>query len=417
MTILRSYLDARSAQNPENPAVPLTSDTLIRVLGGQRTSAGVAVTEDTALNFSAAFRATALISGSVAGLPLHSHRKSDNARTSAPLLEDPHPDMTDFELWELETVHLLWWGNGYLRKYRNTLKQVVEMWPIHPARVTPKLDEPTESNPSGKTFEVRRKSGETKILTPAELLHIPGMGFDGVKGAGIITRARQSLGIALAAENYAGEFFGSGNMPAGTLTTEQEVKDDAALERLKKRFLTMINGPNDIAVLSHGLKFEPITISPRDAEFLASRKFSVTEMARWFGLPPWMLADVEKSTSWGTGIEQQGIAYVVYCLRPWLKRIERRVTRELLPRTQYAKFKVEGLLRGDTESRFEAYSKAIQGGWMNPNEVREKEDEPPYEGGDTFVRPVNMTPIIPDDEAPAELVEPPEELPEEDEDE
>lgn len=417
MTVIRSLIGSRSAQSPENPAVPLTSETLLRVLAGNPTFSGVTVSEETALNFSAAYRATALITGSVAGIPLHAHRKSSNELVSSALLEDPHPDLTDFELWELIMVHLLWNGNGYLRKYRNGLEQIAELWPIHPARVAPRVEEPTSDNPGGKRFEIRQKSGETKDLSPKEILHIPGMGFNGIQGLGIITLARQSLGTALASEQYAGSFFGSGAMMGGILETDKDIKDEAVADRLKKRFMDKVGGLNkahEVAVLSSGLKFHEITVKPRDAEFLASRKFSVTEMARWFGLPPWMLADVEKSTSWGSGIEQQGIAYVVYSLRPWLKRIERRVTRELLPRTQYAKFVVEGLLRGDTKSRYEAYSKGIQGGWINPNEVRDKEDLPPYEGGDTFVRPANMMPIVPDDEDPTSLGEPPDEPPEDD---
>jgi HK97 family phage portal protein len=149
---------------------------------------------------------------------------------------------------------------------------------------------------------------------------------------------------------------------------------------------------HDVAVLGAGVTFQPVSFPPEDVQFVESRKFQIDEIARIYGIPPHMLFQTDRSTSWGTGIEQQGLGFVVYTLRPWLTRFEQRISR-LLPNPQYVKFAVEGLLRGDTKGRYESYAIARNWGWMSVNEIRGHEDLPPIEGGDQYLSPLNMAPI------------------------
>lgn len=399
--VLRSWLESRSV---ESPARPLTDASLIEALGGMPTASGVTVNEKNAVKIGAVFRAVSLISGSVAGLPLHVHRYGSFEKIDNTLLTEPSPSYTDFEFWELVTLYLLLWGNSYSEKIYTPLGRLAALEPIAPWRVKVERTDRTEANPQGRLFWI---DGDKK-RTPNEIFHIPGMGYDGLVGLSVVQCAKQSLGVAMAAETSAAKLYANGSMMSGILTTDANL-DEPTAERLKQRWQKKVGGAgnaHEIAVLSNGAKFQPVSMNPDDAQFLESREFQVTDIARWFGLPPWMLADVAKSTSWGTGIEQQGIAYVVYTLRSWLKRIEKRVSKELLPRGQYSKFVVEGLLRGDTKSRYEAYAIGKQWGWLSTNKILEKEDEEPVEGGDVYLQPLNMVPMGTEpEEAPEEEVE------------
>ena len=391
MTMLRRLLERRAS--PENPRYPLTAPELLTwMMAGSQTDSGVLVTPERSVQITAVYRAVSLISGAAAALPLKVFRSGRREEVRVPLLERPHPDATDFELWEYVYVSLLLWGNAYLEKRRDGLGRVVELWPINPATVTVRRGALTEANPSGKEFVIG-----SQVLTPYEVLHIPGLSYNGLVGLSPIQVARQALGLAAAAEAFGAKLFGSGSLMSGVLQTDQKLTEEVA-QRVKADFAAKVGGglrnAHEVAVLDAGLKFQPISIPPEDAQFLQTRKFQVQEIARLYGVPPHLLMDLDGSTSWGTGIEQQTIGFVVYTLRPWLTRVERRVTAsDLIPARAYAEYVVEGLLRGDTATRYQAYATARQWGWMSINEIRARENLEPVEGGDQLISPLNMEPI------------------------
>jgi HK97 family phage portal protein len=378
----------------ESPLVPMTGANIVDLFmgGDHRSSAGVSVTEIKALGIPAVWRAVQLIASTTASLPFHPYRATDTGgrvlvRTgqAASLLDKPHPDMTPFELWEQTLCHVALWGNAYLRILRNQLNQIRELWLIHPSRV--RVGRSSETG--AKLYSI---DGSSDALTDREILHIPGFGYDGVCGVSPIRAARQGLGLALAAEEYGAKFFGSGSLATGILQTEQRLTQpqaDALHARWKAK-RAGLNSAHEVIVLDSGAKFEQLSIPPEDAQFLQTRSFQVAEIARMFGIPPHMLQDTDKSTSWGTGIEQQSIGFVVYTLRPWLSRVEQRVTQILRPEPVYARFSVEGLLRGDSKTRAEFYRRMWEIGVYSTNEIRALEDLPPVDGGDARHRPLNM---------------------------
>jgi len=380
----------------EDPAVPLTSPTLLELLGGAPTEAGVPVTPTGSLAMPAVWRCVALISSVSASLPLHTYRGRDRERTENRLLADPHPELTPYDLWRITYVHRCLWGNAYLQKVRHVGSgQVVELWPIRPERVRVGRVSPAEV-PGGKVFEVTDDEGRTHVLTSADVLHLPGLGYDGITGVSPIRAAQQGIGMGLAAEQAAARFFGSGNMLGGILQTEQRLTAEQA-EALKARWQAKVGGvghAHEIAVLDSGASFQPIGVPNRDAQFLESRQFQVIEIARMFGVPPFLLMETDKATSWGTGLEQQALGFVQFDLHPtWLRPTEQRVTKGLLPRGTYAEYAVEGLLRGDSRSRAEFYRAMRELGVYSANDIRRLENLPPIPGGDTYIQPLNMGPL------------------------
>jgi HK97 family phage portal protein len=389
------FLGSEKRSNPfENPGRPLSDPSLLSMLGGVPTASGTIVNEQTSLQTVAVFRAVSLLSGLVAGLPLKAYRYKDKSEVIPPALKESRYGLTRFETWETVMVHLLLWGNAYLRKERNGFGAITGLTPVFPGRVQVKMVMQDDGHPDGKIFEIRNPQGVPAPFTSFEILHIPGLGYDGIQGLSPISVARQSLGIYTAAEQTAARLFGNGTLMSGILSTDQSL-DQVQADALKQRWRDKMAGighSHDIAVLDSGTTFTPISIPPDDAQFLESRRWQTVEIARWFGIPPHLLGDVEKSTSWGTGIEQQNIGFVAYTLRPWLNRIEQRVTREVVePATQYAEFLIDGLLRGDTAERYAAYSTGIQWGFITRNEARVKENLVPLDGLDEPLTPLNMS--------------------------
>lgn len=377
----------------ENPAVPLTSSAILDFLGVSPTSSGVAVTEEKSLGMPAVWRAVNLIAGTAAALPLHAYRKTDDVRVpvskasmASRLLDDPHPDLTPFELWETVYGHLLLWGNAYLRILRNQLGEIAELWPIHPGRVKAGR----ESDTGRKVYQV---DGEQRPWYDEHILHIAGFGYDGVCGVSPIRAARQGLGLAMAAEEYGARLFGSGSLATGILQTEQRLEQgqaDALKRRWKDRAAGLSNA-HDVVVLDAGAKFQQLSIPPGDAQFIESRRFQIAEIARMFGIPPHMLMETDKSTSWGAGIEQQVLGFVKFSLHPsYLTRVEQRVTKILRPQAVYAKYSLEGLLRGDSSARAAFYTSMWNVGVLSTNDIRQLEELTPVAGGDVRYRPLNM---------------------------
>jgi HK97 family phage portal protein len=399
VTVFGRVLSARNA-SIESPTVPISAPTVLEYIGGGATGhAGVSVTETGALGLSAVYRAVGLNAGVAASLPLHVYRPGDEGRVkvtsgrAAELLDNPHPDLTPLELWEIVYAHLQLWGNAYLRVLRDELYRDRELWPVHPARVR-----------AGRTSETGTKvysiDGGKEVHTDETLLHIPGFGYDGITGVSPIRVAREGFGLAMAAEQFGARFFGSGSLATGVLQVEQRLKQEQA-DRLHREWKARHSGmqsAHDIVVLDSGATFNQLTIPPGDAQFIESRRFQTAEVCRMFGVPPFLMFETEKSTSWGTGLEQQALGWVVYDLRRWLMRIEARVTKRIRPQAVYARYAVEGLLRGDSAARSAFYTAMIQNGVLSINEVRELEERGPIEGGDIHYRPLNLGAIGEEDE-------------------
>lgn len=392
MTLLGAMLRA----NLEDPRVPLSAaDTG----WGSPTFAGVSVTEDRAYGLTAYFRGVALLSSTIAGLPLKVYKVGTRERvTRKTVLDNPNPAQTPFEFRQTLAANAVTWGTGYARKYRNRADEVSEVWSIHPSNVEMHKVRPSQANPEGRVFWVTDLDGTRRELTAWDVTAIPYLSPHGGAGLRPLQLARQVLGINVAAEETAAKFYGKGTMLSGILRTDKEL-DETQAGRLKRRWGNLVGGQQnvgEIAVLDSGASFTPVTIPPADAELLSSRKFGVAEVARLLGIPPHLLMDVEKSTSWGTGIEQQTIGLKVYTLEGWLKLIEQRVTREWLPGgwtagSWYAEHDTEGLLQADSVGKAALYHQAITDGWMNRNEVRARQNLEPVEGGDEFLVPSNMT--------------------------
>ena len=376
----------------ESPQVSISSAEVGLLFGGETVSAGVQVTEEKALGLPAVFRAVNVVAGTIASLPIHAFRDSTTgARTpvasshpAAKLLATPHPDMTQFELWETVLTHMILWGNAYLWLRRDALGRVVELWPIHPSRMR-----------AGRTSDLKKVyklDGGDVELDDTRILHLPAFGYDGVCGVSPVRLAREGLGLAMAAEQYGAKLFGSGSLATGILQTDQRLTPDQA-DALQVRWRAKrsgLNSAHETIVLDAGAKWTQLSIPPGDAQFLESRSFQVSEIARMFGVPPHMLMDTEKVTSWGTGIEQQSIGFVVYTLRTWIIRIEQRLSRILSPQPVYAHITVEGLLRGDSAQRAAFYKQMFDMGAYNTDEIRALEEMGPVPGGDVRYRPLNM---------------------------
>lgn len=375
-------------------------------MGG--TTSGKAVTERTAMQMTAVYACVRILSEAIAGLPLHLYRYKDDGgkekATDHPLYlllhDEPNPEMSSFIFRETLMTHLLLWGNAYAQIIRNGKGEVVALYPLMPNKMTVSRDENGQLYYSYQrsTDEVPKSKNSTVILMPYDVLHIPGLGFDGLVGYSPIAMAKNAIGLAIATEEYGSKFFANGAAPSGVLEHPGTIKDP---QKVRDSWMSQFGGSansNKIAVLEEGLKYTPISISPEQAQFLETRKFQINEIARIFRVPPHMVGDLEKSSF--SNIEQQSLEFVKYTLDPWVVRWEQSIQRLLLKpeekSTYFVKFNVEGLLRGDYQSRMNGYATARQNGWMSANDIRELENLdriPAEDGGDLYLINGNMLPL------------------------
>lgn len=371
-------------------------------------SAGKRVNERSAMQMTAVYSCVRILAEAVAGLPLHLYRyKEDGGKEKAidhPLYlllhDEPNPEMSSFVFRETLMTHLLLWGNAYAQIIRNGKGEVIALYPLMPDRMTVDRDrdgklyyEYTVSADDAPTVK-----GTVVRLKPSDVLHIPGLGFDGLVGYSPIAMAKNAIGMAIACEEYGAKFFANGAAPGGVLEHPGTIKDP---QRVRESWQSTFGGSgnsNKIAVLEEGMKYTPIGISPEQAQFLETRKFQINEIARIFRVPPHMVGDLEKSSF--SNIEQQSLEFVKYTLEPWLVRWEQSIQRTLFSpeekKRYFAKFNVEGLLRGDYASRMSGYATARQNGWMSANDIRELENMdriPAEEGGDLYLINGNMLPL------------------------
>ena len=371
-------------------------------------SAGKSVTERSAMQMTAEYCCVRILSEAVAGLPLHLYRYTeDGGKEKAvdhPLYlllhDEPNPEMSSFVFRETLMTHLLLWGNAYAQIIRNGKGEVVALYPLMPNKMTVDRDE------HGKLYysynrssdEAPTMEGSTVILRPEDVLHIPGLGFDGLVGYSPIAMAKNAIGLAIATEEYGAKFFANGAAPSGVLEHPGTIKDPSRVRESWQQTFGGSANSNKVAVLEEGMKYTPISISPEQAQFLETRKFQINEIARIFRVPPHMIGDLEKSSF--SNIEQQSLEFVKYTLDPWVVRWEQSMMRSLLTpeekKTYFLKFNVEGLLRGDYQSRMNGYAVARQNGWMSANDIRELENLdriPAEDGGDLYLINGNMLPL------------------------
>ena len=377
----------------ENPAVPLTDASLLAWLGGMPTDSGIPVTEISAMNFSAVYRCVSLISGLGGALPINVYEKGTKNSVEHALVDDPHPDMTPLEFWRLTYVHRTLWGNHYSQKIYKNSGELQYLIPIAPNRVLPVSGPPSRANPSGKVFKVTDNAGQTSIMTSKDIFHLPGLGFDGVCGVSPVKLGAQAIGLALGAERYAAKLFGSGNLTSGILQTDNKLTQPQA-EMLQDRWQQKMSGlgnAHKTAILDNGLKFQSLTMPNDDAQLLESRRFELTEIGRWYGVPPFLLFDHEKASTWGSGLEQQALGFVRYDLHPsWLAPTEQRITKELVnDQGLEASYDITEILRGDSIARAEFYRVMYEMGAYSANEIRNFEDLPPRPAGDDYMEPTS----------------------------
>ena len=381
-----------------------TSGSSYRFFFGGTTS-GKAVTERSAMQMTAVYSCVRILAEAIAGLPVHLYRVKDGSKEKASdhplyflLHDEPNPEMASFVFRETLMTHLLLWGNAYAQVIRNGRGEVVALYPLMPNRMSVDRDRNGQlfySYQSSRDDTPASKTGNV-ILHPRDVLHVPGLGFDGLVGYSPIAMAKNAIGMAIACEEYGATFFANGAAPGGVLEHPGVIKDP---ERVRQSWNATFGGSgnaNKIAVLEEGMKYTPISISPEQAQFLETRKFQIDEIARIFRVPPHMVGDLDKSSF--SNIEQQSLEFVKYTLDPWVSRWEQSMMRSLLTQEEkkeyFIKFNVDGLLRGDYQSRMNGYAVGRQNGWMSANDIRELENLdriPEEDGGDLYLVNGNMT--------------------------
>lgn len=415
MGFVTQLLERRSI---ERPAVPLTSQTLIGVLTGAPTAAGRVVSPEGALRVIVVYACVRILAETIASLPFPVYKRLPEGGKvrdfDHPLYEVLHdqanPEMSSFELRECLVGHLCLWGNAYCEIERDGAGRVRALWPLRPDRMSvERVRQPFGRVVAGLTSDARAAAGpliykytvptgQQVYLRQSSILHLRTFGTDGLIGKSPISLAREAVGLTMATEEFGARFFGNDSRPGGVLQTPNKLSEQAR-QRLKNDWEALHRGlehSHRVAVLEEGVTWQSIGIPPEDAQFLETRKFQLAEIARLFRIPPHMIADVERSTSWGTGIEQQSIGFVVYTIRPWLVRIEQAIRQQVftsVDREQWtAEFVVDGLLRGDIKSRYDAYATARQWGWLSADEIRELENMNPLPDGmgKQYLTPLNM---------------------------
>lgn len=371
-----------------------------------RTTSGKTVNERTALQTTAVYACVRILSETIASLPLHVYRYTEGGKAKDTehvlytlLHDEPNPDMTSFVFRETLMSHLLIWGNAYSQILRDRSGQVIGLYPLLPDQMSVHRSE------KGKLYYVYNRYEEDNpnfqekgsiVLSQEEVLHIPGLGFDGLIGYSPIALAKNAVGMTLACEEYGASFFSNGANPGGVLEHPGILKDPGKVRDSWNAVYQGTRNAHKVAVLEEGMSYKQIGIPPEEAQFLETRKFQINEIARLFRIPPHMVGDLEKSSF--SNIEQQSLEFVKYTLDPWVVRFEQALKKSLLlpeeKKTHFIKFNVDGLLRGDYQSRMNGYAIGRQNGWLSTNDIRKLEELnpiPPEEGGDLYLINGNMT--------------------------
>ena len=363
-------------------------------------TSGKAVNPSSAIQVSAVYACVRVIAETIASLPFHVYETTESGSRKAtehPLYriihDEPNSEMTSFILRETMLSHLLLYGNAYCQIIRTGRDKVASLYPLLPDHME------VDRDASGRlTYTYTTSDGKRWLLDSRDVLHIPGLGFDGIMGYSPIALEKSAIGLGIAAEEYGSKFFSNGARPSGILTHPNTVKDPAALRASWNAAYGSSTNASRVAVLEEGMSFIPLSLPNNEAQFLETRKFQVSEIARIFRVPPHMIGDLDRATF--SNIEHQSISFAVHTIRPWLVRIEQAMNRALISEKEkgrfYVQFNLDGLMRGDYKSRMEGYAIARQNGWMSANDIRELENLNPITdtiGGDEYLVNGNMIPI------------------------
>ena len=357
--------------------------------------------ERTAMQTTAVYACVRILAEAIASLPLHVYEYQDDGGKKLvhdhPLYyllhDEPNPEMTSFVFRETLMSHLLIWGNAYAQIIRDGAGRVLGLYPLLPDKMEVQRDDRgniyyvysrnSDENPMFKEY------GNIK-LKAEDVLHIPGLGFDGLIGYSPIAMAKNAVGMTLACEEYGASFFANGANPGGVLEHPGVLKDPSKVRESWNSVYRGVNNAHKIAVLEEGMKYQQIGIPPEEAQFLETRKFQINEIARLYRIPPHMVGDLDKSSF--SNIEQQSLEFVKYTLDPWVIRWEQSLQRSLLLPGEkgkyFIKLNVDGLLRGDYQSRMNGYAVGRQNGWFSANDIREMENMNPIpdeEGGNLYL--------------------------------
>jgi HK97 family phage portal protein len=367
------------------------------LFGNRASSSGVEVNENTAYNSSAIWAAVSMIAGSLASLPVCLYERTKrgkeevtDGRLVSIVRDEPNPEMTPAVYKETTQAHILTWGNGLAEIERDKGGNPLNLWPL-----APHLVKPGRTKAGELVYVVRdQASGQESALPATNVLHIPGLGCDGLWGYSVIQKARESIGLTLAAERFGASLFGNGATPGGVLSTDQKMSQEAVMN-LRGSWSAEHGGLTNahrLAILHSGLKYQTIAHTPEDAQFLETRKFQLEEIARWFNLPPHLIRHLDRATF--SNIEHQGQEYVKYTLGIWMCKWEQELNRKFLRPEQrsrfFYEFDADRFLRGDMKSRYEAYNVGRQGGFLSVNDIRARENLNPLgEEGDVYLIPQN----------------------------
>jgi HK97 family phage portal protein len=411
---------------PENGIVSdLTANNLSQILGASRTTAsGVDVTPEIAMRVSAVYGCVALIAGAISTLPLPVYERVDESDGSESrrqarheywwmLNEQAYQQNSDAAsihpgtfssavAFEYFVASRLFYGDAFalIQRPNNFTNKVTGWIPLHPYRCQPFFDSQHFLH-----YRVTDRAGRVRVYDPSDILHVPSLGFDGLRSPSPITyAAREAIGMGLAAEEFSARFFSQGSTHDIALKTPKKL-DEVQIDLLRQTYVAKYGGGTNNRVpliLSGGLEVEKLSITPQDAALVASRQFTVEEICRVLGVPPFMVGMTDKTTSWGSGVDSMGINFVKYTLRRHLTPIEQEFNRKLWPNREryFVEYDTAALERGDFKTRNEGYRAALGGagmpGYMTPDEVRHRENLPPIAGGDKlFTGEPNAKPPTP----------------------
>ena len=363
-------------------------------------ASGKSVNPRNAVQVSTVYACVRVIAETIASLPLAVYeeetggsRKATEHQLYRLLHDEPNPEMTSFVMRETMLTHLLLWGNSYSQIIRSGRNKIIALYPLLPDHM-----EVDRDNKGKLTYTYTTAEGLQVKLDPADVLHIPGMGFDGIIGYSPIALEKNAIGLGIAAEEYGSRFFQNGARPSGVLTHPNTVKDP---KRLRESWNAAYGGSSNgskVAILEESMTFSPIRLPNNEAQFLETRKFQVEEICRIFRVPPHLVGNLDRATF--SNIENQSIDFAVHTIRPWLVRIEQAMNRALFAENEkghfYVQFNIDGLMRGDYKSRMEGYSIGRQNGWLSANDIRGLENLNPIpadQGGDDYLVNGNMVPI------------------------
>jgi HK97 family phage portal protein len=373
----------------------VTSEALFDAyLRGTASASGASVTTPTAMRVAAVYSCVRVIAETIASLPLHMYRRLPNGKERAvdhPLYRllhsDPNPWQTAFEFREMMQAHLCLRGNAYAVISWDGDRIVRELLPIHPDRV-----QVTQRPDMSLVYEIATAQGAAVAFPQDEILHLRGLSTDGISGRSVLSDAREVIGVAAATQDYAARLFANDATPGVIIKHPNRLGADAA-KNLKASWDAAFSGSSNArrtAVLEEGMSIDRLSMTADDSQFLETRKFTRSEIAGIFRVPPHLIGDLDRATF--SNIEHMGIDFVTHCIRPWLVRWEQALTKALVvaPQAYFPEFNVDALLRGDIKSRYEAYAVGRNWGWLSANDIRSLENLNPVDDGDEYLQPLNM---------------------------